>query len=108
VQPISYSEGATRKPMAGRGDKTGDSPDRFFAFEVIEPTDPRSSLSRFLEQHGEGIHHISFEIEDLPYLIKSLKTEGVAVIETDNKAAFIHPKSFKGVLAQLYETGSQF
>ena len=78
-----------------------------FAFEVIEPTDPQSGLSRFLEQYGEGTHHINLEVEDLPYLIKSLKTEGVAVIETDNKAAFIHPKSFKGVLVQLYETGSQ-
>lgn len=79
-----------------------------FSFEVIEPTDPQSGLSRFLEQHGEGIHHINLEVEDLPYLIKSLKTEGVAVIERDNKAAFIHPKSFKGVLVQLYEPGSQF
>lgn len=78
-----------------------------FAFEVIEPTDPQSGLSQFLGQHGEGMHHISFEVEDLPYLIKSLKTEGVTVIERGNKAAFIHPKSFKGVLVQLYETGSQ-
>lgn len=49
-----------------------------------------------------GTHHINLEVEDLPYLIKSLKKERVAVIETDNKAACMHPKSFKGVLTQLY------
>ena len=33
--------------------------------ELIEPTTPDSSLTRFLEKRSEGLHHICLEVADI-------------------------------------------
>lgn len=72
------------------------------SFEVMEPL-PGSPLSKFLEQRGEGLHHINLHVSDMKTLVKSLKEKGVSLIERTEKVAFIHPKSAKGVLIELRE-----
>ena len=46
------------------------------AFEVMEPTDPRGSLARFLEQRGEGLHHINLQVSDLDSLGRVVAGKG--------------------------------
>lgn len=72
------------------------------AFEIMEPL-PGSFLKKFIEQRGEGIHHVSLDVSDMESLIKSLKDKGAALIERDARTAFLHPKSAKGVLFELRE-----
>lgn len=77
--------------------------------ELVEPTDPNSGLSSYLEKRGEGMHHLCIEVSDIETMLKDLKDKGVKLInETpvdlpSRRVAFIHPKSASGVLVELYE-----
>jgi methylmalonyl-CoA/ethylmalonyl-CoA epimerase len=78
--------------------------------ELVQPTTSDSGLSRFLEKHGPGMHHLCLEVDDLRGLLLQLKNKGVQIINDDLKVdedgrlyAFIHPKSANGVLLELYQ-----
>jgi len=77
--------------------------------ELVEPIDPDSGLSKYLEKRGEGLHHLCLEVEDIEGMLASLKEKGARLInETPlelpgRKMAFIHPKTANGVLIELYE-----
>ena len=32
--------------------------------ELLEPTSPDSTIAKFIEKRGEGIHHIAFDVND--------------------------------------------
>ena len=76
--------------------------------ELLEATNPESSIAKFIAKKGEGIHHIAFEVEDIQFEITRLKKEGFVVLNevpkkgADNKlVAFLHPNSTNGVLIEL-------
>jgi methylmalonyl-CoA/ethylmalonyl-CoA epimerase len=78
--------------------------------ELVQPISRDAGLSRFLEKHGPGLHHLCFEVTDLPGLLVQLKSKGVLLINDQPKVgedgrlyAFIHPKSASGVLVELYQ-----
>jgi len=78
--------------------------------ELTTPSDDESPLIGFLEKRGNGIHHIAFEVDDLEAQLKDFQEKGLDLIHkepqdgADNaKIAFIHPKSFSGVLVELRE-----
>ena len=72
------------------------------SFEVMEPHSG-SSLAKFVEQRGEGIHHINLVCDNLESLVSSLKERGAIVIERGPRLCFVHPKSTKGVLFELQQ-----
>ncbi len=79
-----------------------------FSLELLEPTADDSPIKKFLENKGEGIHHISFEVEDIESELERLKINGFKLINEqpikgadDKLIAFIHPKSTNGVLIEL-------
>jgi methylmalonyl-CoA/ethylmalonyl-CoA epimerase len=76
--------------------------------ELLESTNPESSISKFIDKKGEGIHHIAFAVNDIQSEIERLKNEGFTILNetpkkgADNKlVAFLHPKSTNGVLIEL-------
>lgn len=76
--------------------------------ELLEASSPESPIAKFLENKGEGIHHIAFDVEDIVSEIARLKHEGFIVLNeipkkgADNKlVAFLHPKGTNGVLIEL-------
>jgi methylmalonyl-CoA/ethylmalonyl-CoA epimerase len=76
--------------------------------ELLEATNPESSIAKFIAKKGEGIHHIALEVEDIQFEISRLKKEGFVVLNevpqkgADNKlVAFLHPKNTNGVLIEL-------
>ncbi len=77
--------------------------------ELIEPTTPDSSLSRFLEKRGEGLHHICLEVENIDATLAEMQEKGVPVLDKQpriaagGRAIFIHPKGTNGVLLELLE-----
>ncbi len=77
--------------------------------ELIEPTTPDSSLARFLEKRGEGLHHICLEVDDIDAALAELQARGAAVLDqqpriaAEGRAIFIHPKAVNGVLLELIE-----
>ena len=77
--------------------------------ELVMPTDTGTGLANYLEKHGEGIHHICFEVDDIESSLEMLKEKKIRLIDNEARAlpgrkiAFIHPKSTGGVLIELYE-----
>ena len=66
------------------------------------------SLQRFLDKKGPGLHHVCFEVDDLPATLASLKAAGVRLIDETPRlgarghwVAFLHPAATGGVLFEL-------
>src|SRR5262245_29417410 len=80
------------------------------AIEVIAPAAEagNESLRRFLDRRGPGLHHVYFEMKDLPTALAALKAAGVRLIDETprrgargHQVAFLHPSSTGGVLFEL-------
>tara|TARA_R110002020_G_scaffold323841_1_gene539668 strand:+ start:75 stop:482 length:408 start_codon:yes stop_codon:yes gene_type:complete len=76
--------------------------------ELLEPTSPESPVARFLESHGEGIHHIAFATDGIAAQLQQAARAGVRLIHEipfegaqGLQVAFLHPKSTHGVLTEL-------
>jgi methylmalonyl-CoA/ethylmalonyl-CoA epimerase len=81
--------------------------------ELLEPTDPTSTVAAFLEKKGEGLHHVAFTVEGIEARIAELKQAGLRMIDDaprpgahHMRIAFVHPKSSFGVLTELCEPAS--
>jgi methylmalonyl-CoA epimerase len=79
-------------------------------FELLEPSSENSSIYKFIEKRGEGIHHIALDVEDIESRIRSLSKNGIQFVNNEpksganqSKIAFMHPKSTQGVLFELCE-----
>ena len=74
--------------------------------ELLEPL-PGSNMAKILEKRGEGLHHITFEVNDVDKELSHLSELGIELIDKksrpglDGMVAFIHPKSLRGVLVEL-------
>jgi methylmalonyl-CoA epimerase len=77
--------------------------------ELVQPTDATTGVARFLENRGEGFHHVCFEVGNLADTLTRLAIEGVELIDTaprhgaEGPVAFLHPRSCHGVLVELIE-----
>ena len=66
-------------------------------FELLEPRGKGGLIERFLDSRGEGIHHVSLQVDNLEELLKLCEAKGMTLIG----GRFIHPKSAHGVLIEL-------
>jgi methylmalonyl-CoA/ethylmalonyl-CoA epimerase len=77
--------------------------------ELVEPTDDSTGVARFLENKGEGFHHVCFEVANLAETLLRLEIDGIELIDTaprkgaEGPVAFLHPRSCHGVLVELIE-----
>ena len=76
--------------------------------ELLKSTVSGSVIEKFLENRGEGIHHVCFEVENINKAIIELKELNIGLISDrptvgaeGYKVVFIHPKSTGGVLVEL-------
>ena len=73
--------------------------------ELLEPL-PGSNMARVLEKRGEGLHHITLEVDDVDKELGRL-SQRVELIDKKSRpglegmVAFLHPKSLRGVLVEL-------
>ncbi len=79
--------------------------------ELLEPTSEESTIAKFLEKGGRGVHHVAFAVEDgvANALVECTEKE-VRVIDQAPRPgaenmmiAFLHPKSTAGILTELCE-----
>ncbi len=73
-----------------------------------DSTDPGHFINRFLSERGEGLHHLTFKVQDLARARERAIRAGFDVVgfnDTDPawKELFIHPRSASGVLIQFAE-----
>ena len=80
------------------------------SIEFIEPKSMDSSVGRFIEKRGGGLHHICLRVPDLKAAMEELKGKGIKLAdETPQKGArghmvaFLNLKSTEGVLVELLE-----
>jgi len=77
--------------------------------ELVEPTDDTTGVARFLENKGEGFHHVCFEVPNLAEALMRLEIDGIELIDSaprrgaEGPVAFLHPRSCHGVLVELIE-----
>ena len=74
--------------------------------ELLEPITSGTGVARFLENRGEGLHHVCFETDDVHRDLESAKARGLAVIDQQPRPGlaglicFLHPRSSHGVLIE--------
>jgi methylmalonyl-CoA epimerase len=78
--------------------------------ELLQSTEPEGQIAKFIQRRGQGIHHISFEVDDIQSELDRLKGRGIKLINEKpylnahkDLVAFIHPKSSFGVLIELIQ-----
>ena len=76
--------------------------------EFLEALDKNSVVAKFIDKKGPGVHHISFEFENIKKAIDEMHQKGIKTI-TENfsigaegfKVVFVHPKYTGGILVEL-------
>jgi len=78
--------------------------------ELLEPTSPDSTIAKFIEKRGEGLHHIAIRVDDIEAALAELKAKGIQLIDETprdgaggTRIAFVHPRATHGVLLELCE-----
>ena len=77
--------------------------------ELVEPVGKESAMAQYIESHGEGIHHIGFEVDDISKELEALSAKGIKLRDREPRQgvtgtiAFLHPEAMNGVLVELIE-----
>lgn len=77
--------------------------------ELLEATSPDSVIAKFIDQRGEGLHHVAVKVPDLTAAVERLKAGGARLLNDPRPGAgghlyvFVHPSSTGGVLLELIQ-----
>ncbi len=80
-----------------------------FTIELIEdPAGKPGFVGRFIERKGEGLHHLSIEVDNLKPLVAVMKRDGLRIVDEQSfdhgsRTAFISPRSAFGALIQFWQ-----
>lgn len=79
--------------------------------QLLAPISDESSVAKFLEKRGEGLHHVGYRVENCSEALKAIRAKGVATIDEiprpgsrGTTVAFVHPKDGLGTLIELVQT----
>ena len=79
--------------------------------QLLEPTDADSTVAKYIERRGEGLHHIAIRVDDIEATLAHLKANGARLLDETpriggggRRVAFVHPKTTNGVLIELVES----
>jgi methylmalonyl-CoA/ethylmalonyl-CoA epimerase len=80
--------------------------------QLLTPNRPDSSVARFLERRGQGLHHVGYRVDDCAAAIASVRASGARVIDESPRpgsrgtlVAFVHPEGAFGTLVELVQEG---
>src|SRR6478752_3410095 len=80
--------------------------------ELLAALGDDTPVGRFLSRRGPGMHHVAYEVDDLPGELARLEGEGAELIDASPRqglfgmqVAFVHPESAHGVLSELVSRG---
>jgi methylmalonyl-CoA epimerase len=78
--------------------------------ELLAPTELTSTIAKFLEARGGGVHHVALEVDNIDEWIIYLKKNKIQLIDEkprlgahNTKIIFIHPRATGGILVELVE-----
>lgn len=80
--------------------------------ELLASLGEETPVGKFLAKRGPGMHHVAYDVADLPSALAELDAEGAELIDPEPKpglygmqVAFVHPHSIHGVLVELVSNG---
>jgi methylmalonyl-CoA epimerase len=78
--------------------------------QLLTPIRDDSTVAKFLERKGEGIHHVGYRVDSVAEVLEQVKAQGYQVIDGQPRpgsrgttVAFVHPKTAFGTLIELVE-----
>ncbi len=81
--------------------------------QLLQPLGPDTPVGKFIESHGEGMHHVALAVADIEAALNHLEEEGARLVDETPRIggrgariAFVHPKAFAGTLVELVELTS--
>ena len=80
--------------------------------ELLAATGDDTPVGRFIARRGPGMHHVAYEVDDLPSELARLDASGVELVDHEPRpglyglsVAFVHPDAVHGVLTELVSRG---
>src|SRR5690242_8051623 len=68
--------------------------------ELLEATAPESTIAKYVEKRGPGLHHITLRVDDIGAALAQVRSRGARLIDEQPRpgaegalVAFIHPAS---------------
>lgn len=81
--------------------------------ELLSSREPDTKVGRLLRERGEGIHHLSFEVNGISERLAELRSHGIKLLDEvprrglhDRQIAFLAPQDTSGILIELAEENS--
>jgi methylmalonyl-CoA/ethylmalonyl-CoA epimerase len=78
--------------------------------QLLVPLSADSTIAKFLERNGPGVHHIAYTVDDLDAESARLRAAGDRLLYDEprrgtsgSRINFVHPKDAGGVLVELVE-----
>jgi methylmalonyl-CoA/ethylmalonyl-CoA epimerase len=78
--------------------------------QLLTPTRDDSPVARYLQNRGEGLHHVGYRVDDCAAALDAVKARGGRVIDEAPRpgsrgttVAFVHPKGAFGTLIELVQ-----
>lgn len=78
--------------------------------ELLEPLEDDSTVARFLDRRGPGLHHVAFAVDDCAAALDTAEKLGIQLIDTEPRpgawghtVAFLHPRDTGGILTEFVE-----
>jgi methylmalonyl-CoA epimerase len=75
---------------------------------LLEPLDKTSSVGKFLEQHGEGLHHVALHVDDISGAFDEMKQAGYRLLSDEIEIGaggrlhfLLDPSAANGVLLEI-------
>jgi methylmalonyl-CoA epimerase len=82
--------------------------------QLLTPVRDDSTVAKYLERKGEGLHHVGYRVASCAETLDWLKAQGFQVIDEEPRpgsrgttVAFVHPKGAFGTLIELVEEPPQ-
>jgi methylmalonyl-CoA/ethylmalonyl-CoA epimerase len=81
--------------------------------QLLSPRRDDSPVAKFLERHGEGLHHVGYRVDDCAAAVEAVRATGGKLIDDKPRpgsrgttVAFVHPKGAFGTLVELVQEPS--
>ena len=78
--------------------------------QLLGALGPQTPVGRFLDEHGPGLHHVAFRVDDIEAALGDLRASGLRLIDEHGRPgsrgttiAFVHPRAMGGVLMELVQ-----
>ena len=75
---------------------------------LLEPLDKTTPMGKFLEQHGEGLHHVALHVDDISGAFEEMKEAGIRLLSEEIEIGaggrlhfLVDPSAANGVLLEI-------